>query len=62
MNGDMFNALSAMKQSEKPSEWHKIRGKGFKQCRKLSWYVKFRGALAAIRLLAVCVPHARRGL
>lgn len=40
----------------------KLGEKGSKQSRKLSWYVKFRGALAAIRLLAVCVPRARKGL
>lgn len=42
MNGDMFNTLSALKQSEKPSGWNKIRGKEFKAKQKisLSQYIK----------------------
>lgn len=62
MNGDTFNTLSAMKQSEKPSGCHKIRGKVFKAKQKIKLVCKVRGALAAIRLLAVCVPHVRKGL
>lgn len=63
MNGDMFNTLStAVKQSEKPSGCHKIGGKGFKTKQKIRLVCEVFGALAAIRLLVVCVHHVRKGL
>lgn len=62
MNGDMFNKLSATKQSEKPSGCHKTGGKGFKTKQKIRLVCKVCGALAALRLLVVCAHHVRKGL
>lgn len=58
----MVTCSTQLKQSEKPSGDHKIRGKEFKTKQKIWLVCKVCGALAAIRLLVVCAHHVREGL
>lgn len=62
MNGDMFNALSAMKQSEKPSGWHKIRGKGFKTKQKIKLVCEVPWCISSHKTACSLCASCQKGL